>query len=205
MRPKLRRNDQSVWVLASHNTSKINEIGAILEPYDIFLRSAADFRLSEPEETEPTFSGNALLKAQAACTATKLPALADDSGLCVEALGGRPGIHSARWAGEPRNFDRAMARIQNELEAAGTDDRRAAFVCVLALVRPDGRQRLYEGRVDGDIIWPPRGDSGFGYDPVFRPDGEMRVFAEMTRSEKARLSHRARALAAMVASEFAND
>jgi XTP/dITP diphosphohydrolase len=201
----LRHNDQKPWVLASHNAGKINEIRESLKPYDIFLHSAADFQLPEPDETEATFSGNALLKARAACEATGMTALADDSGLCVAALDGQPGIHSARWAGEPRDFDRAMARIQNELEASGSNDRRAAFVCVLAIVRPDGSHRIYEGRVDGEIIWPPCGDGGFGYDPIFRPDGELRVFAEMTRSEKARLSHRARALTAMVCSEFEND
>jgi len=197
--------DQKSWVLASHNAGKINELSEILESHEIFLQSAADFRLSEPDETESTFAGNALLKARSACMATGLPALADDSGLCVTALDGQPGIHSARWAGEPRDFDRAMARIQSELEDSSSDDRSATFVCVLALVRPDGSRRIYEGRVEGEIVWPPRGDGGFGYDPVFRPDGETRVFAEMTTVEKARLSHRARALAAMISAEFGND
>lgn len=192
-------------MLASHNTGKIKEISEFLKPHCIFLQSAADFRLPEPDETEPTFAGNALLKARSACVATGLPALADDSGLCVRALDGQPGINSARWAGEPRDFDRAITRLQAELENSGSRDRTAAFVCVLALVRPDGRHRIYEGRVEGEIVWPPRGNGGFGYDPVFLPDGESRAFAEMTMAEKARLSHRARALGAMISTEFGHD
>ena len=190
------------WILASHNTSKINEIGEILAPFGIKLQSAADFSLPEPDETESTFAGNALLKAQAASDATGLPALADDSGLCVTALDGRPGIHSARWAGEPRDFGRAMRRIEDALAAKGTKDRSASFVCVLALVIPGEPHRLYEGRVAGEMVWPMRGEGGFGYDPVFRPDGDARVFAEMSSSEKASLSHRARALSQMIEAEF---
>jgi len=192
------------WVLASHNPGKIKEIGELLAPFGIKLQSVADFSLSEPDETEATFAGNALLKAQAASDATGLPALADDSGLCVKALDGQPGIHSARWAGEPRDFGRAMQRIEDELQAKSATDRSASFVCVLALVVPGEPARLYEGRVAGDMVWPMRGEGGFGYDPVFRPAGEVRVFAEMSSSEKAALSHRARALSKLIEAEFGN-
>lgn len=193
------------WVLASHNQGKIKEIADILALRGIVLRSAADFSLPEPDETEDSFEGNALLKARAACEATNLPALADDSGLCVAALDGAPGIHSARWAGEPRDFGLAMRKVHDALLASGRDDRSAAFVCVLALAFPDGTHRFYEGRVAGEIVWPPRGEKGFGYDPVFQPEGETRVFAEMTAVEKAALSHRARALAKLMAAEFGHD
>lgn len=190
------------WVLASHNKSKIKEISDLLAPQGINLQSAADFSLSEPEETESTFSGNALLKARAAAEVTNRPALADDSGLCVAALDGRPGIHSARWAGQPRDFMRAMQRIEEELTASGMSDRSAAFICVLALVFPDGQEHLYEGRADGQLVWPPRGSGGFGYDPIFQPAGESRVFSEMTPSEKAHYSHRAKALKKLMAAQF---
>ena len=198
-------SDAKNWVLASHNKGKIKEIGELLAPYGIALQSAADFSLPDPAETENSFAGNALLKARAAAEATNRPALADDSGLCVTALGGQPGIHSARWAGEPRDFGRAMQRIESELQASGSADRHAAFVCVLALAFPDGTHRFYEGRIEGEMVWPPRGTGGFGYDPVFRPAGEARVFAEMTSAEKAALSHRGRALAKLMAGEFGND
>ncbi|MEE2526666.1 RdgB/HAM1 family non-canonical purine NTP pyrophosphatase [Hyphobacterium sp. HN65] len=198
-------SEAKTWVLASHNQGKIKEIADLLAPFGIQLQSAADFSLPEPEETEPDFAGNAILKARAASEATGLPALADDSGLCVTALDGAPGIYSARWAGEPRDFGVAMRRVHDELEQCGSADRSAAFVCVLALAFSDGAVRTFEGRVSGEIVWPPRGDGGFGYDPVFRPEGESRVFAEMSREEKAGMSHRARALARLVAEEFGDD
>lgn len=197
-------SDMNSWVLASRNQGKIKEIGEFLAPFGVKLQSAADFSLPEPEETEAAFSGNALLKARAASLATGLPALADDSGLCVNALDGQPGIHSARWAGEPRDFGRAMHRIEAELTASGSDDRSAAFVCVLALVVPGEADRIYEGRVEGKMVWPPRGGGGFGYDPVFQPEGDNRVFAEMNSAEKAMLSHRARALSRLIEAEFGN-
>lgn len=190
------------WVLASHNQGKIKEIAELLSPFGIELQSAADFSLPEPEETEPDFSGNAVLKARAASKATGLPALADDSGLCVTALGGAPGIYSARWAGESRDFSKAMARVHDALGQAEAVDRSAAFVCVLALVFPGGNTKTFEGRVEGEIVWPPRGSGGFGYDPIFQPEGEDRVFAEMSGAEKADMSHRARALAKLIADEF---
>lgn len=193
------------WVLASHNRGKIKEIGDHLARFGVKLQSAAQFSLPEPEETEATFAGNALLKARAASSATGLPALADDSGLCVNALNGQPGIHSARWAGESRDFNRAMQRVESALTAGGGNDRSAAFVCVLALVVPGEADRVYEGRIEGEVVWPSRGDAGFGYDPVFRPEGDHRVFAEMSSAEKAALSHRGRALSRLIEAEFGND
>lgn len=193
-------NTDETWVLASHNAGKIKELRAILEPRGIALKSAADLALPEPEETESTFQGNAALKARAACEATGLICLADDSGLAVDALDGAPGIYSARWAGEPRDFDRAMQRVHDEL--GGNPDRTARFVSVIALARPDGSLAHYRGEVTGAIVWPPRGSGGFGYDPVFQPEGERRTFGEMEPAEKQALSHRARALEAMIAAEF---
>lgn len=193
-------SEQETWVLASHNAGKIKELRAILEPRGIALKSAAELDLPEPDETGASFEDNAALKARAACAATGLTCLADDSGLAVDALGGAPGIHSARWAGEPRDFARAMERVRAEL--GDSADRSARFVSVIALARPDGRLARYRGEVAGEIVWPPRGDGGFGYDPIFRPEGEARTFAEMTPEEKQALSHRARALAAMAAAEF---
>lgn len=191
---------ESTWVLASHNAGKIKELQQILAPLGIALKSAADLDLPEPEETETTFEGNAALKAKAACEATGLVCLADDSGLSVDALDGAPGIYSARWAGEPRDFGRAMQRVQDAL--ADSADRTARFVCVIALARPDGSLTYYRGEVVGEIVWPPRGDGGFGYDPIFRPQGHERVFAEMSAEEKRQLSHRGRALDAMMQAEF---
>ena len=195
------------WVLASHNTGKINELRALLEPRGIALKSAADLDLPEPEETETSFRGNAELKARAACLATGLVCLADDSGLAVDALDGKvpdgdPGVHSARWAGEPRDFSRAMEKVESGLRNSGNADRTARFICAIALARPDGRVSHYQGEVAGEIVWPPRGEGGFGYDPVFRPHGHERVFAEMSREEKQSMSHRGRALAALIAAEF---
>lgn len=190
------------WVLASHNPGKIKELTALLSPRGIGLRSAADFSLSEPDETETTFAGNAALKARAVMEATGLASLADDSGLAVTALGGAPGVYSADWAGHPRDFDRAMERVWTELNDSGSTDRSAAFICTLALLEPGGEPRFYEGRVAGTIVWPPRGTGGFGYDAIFVPEGETRTFAEMTAEEKKALSHRGRALAALVAAEF---
>ena len=191
---------ESTWVLASHNAGKIKELQQILAPLGIVLKSATDLDLPEPEETETTFEGNAALKAKAACEATGLVCLADDSGLSVDALDGAPGIYSARWAGEPRDFGRAMQRVQDAL--ADSADRTARFVCVIALARPDGSLTYYRGEVVGEIVWPPRGDGGFGYDPIFRPQGHERVFAEMSADEKRQLSHRGRALDAMMQAEF---
>jgi len=183
-------------VVASHNPGKVREIRALLQPYAGAIVSAADLGLPEPEETCASFAENAALKARAAAAGSGQAALADDSGLAVAALGGRPGIHSARWAGPERDFRKAMARVEQEL--AGASDRRAAFVCVLCLARPDGGERCFEGRVEGALVWPPRGARGFGYDPMFVPDGYQETFGEMDPDEKHRISHRARAFAGLV-------
>jgi XTP/dITP diphosphohydrolase len=189
-------------VAATHNVGKLREIRELLNPHGIKVVGAAELNLSEPEETGLTFRDNAALKAQAVARATGVVALADDSGLCVEALGGAPGIYSARWAHEAKDFAGAMARIENELGALGAPPPwRAHFMCALALAWPDGPVEAFEGRVDGDLVFPPRGRVGFGYDPIFRPDGHRRTFGEMSAEEKhglpadgsLALSHRARA------------
>lgn len=183
----------SKLVLASHNAGKLAEFSTLLADFGVTVLSAGDLNLPEPEETATTFAGNAALKALAAAKATGLPALADDSGLCVSALGGAPGIYSARWAGPDKDFPAAMARIEDGI---GSDERDAWFICVLCLAYPDGTTRSFEGRVDGSITWPPRGEKGHGYDPIFTPTGESRTFAEMKEAEKNAISHRARAFQA---------
>jgi XTP/dITP diphosphohydrolase len=187
-------------VIASHNEGKVREIGELLEPLGIAVTSAAALGLPEPEETGQSFAENAALKARAAAERAQLPALADDSGLSVAALGGAPGIHSARWAedGEGRrDFGRAMEKVQESL--ADSEDRSAAFVCALAMAQPDSSCEIFEGRVEGQIVWPPRGSHGFGYDPIFLPDGYNLTFGEMEPSEKHAISHRARAFAKLMA------
>jgi XTP/dITP diphosphohydrolase len=189
-------------VVATHNAGKLSEIGELLRPFGVEAVGAAALGLKEPDETGSTFRDNAILKARAAARASRLVALADDSGLCVEALDGAPGVYSARWAGGTRDFSAAMAGVQRELEArAAPPPWRAAFVSVLALAWPDGAVETFEGRVDGTLVFPPRGTAGFGYDPIFRPDGHDRTFGEMSAEEKhgipadgsLALSHRARA------------
>jgi XTP/dITP diphosphohydrolase len=183
-------------VIASHNAGKVAEFEELLAPLGGDVVSAAALGLAEPEETGDSFTANALLKARAAAKASGLPALADDSGLTVPALGGAPGIMSARWAGPKRDFNAAMARLEREL--AGRSDRRAAFVCVLALAEPDGEARCFEGRVKGTLTFPPRGARGFGYDPVFVPEGHTETFGEMDPNLKNALSHRAIAFAKLL-------
>lgn len=180
-------------VVASHNAGKVREISALLAPLGLEAVSAATLGLPEPEETGATFIENAELKALAAAKAAQLPALADDSGLAVAALEGAPGIYSARWAGPEKDFRAAMARVWRELEEGGGADRAARFVCVLSLAFPDGAVSSFEGEARGQIVWPPRGDKGFGYDPIFVADGQSRTFGEMTHDEKLPLTHRARA------------
>ncbi|MEM9705497.1 MAG: RdgB/HAM1 family non-canonical purine NTP pyrophosphatase [Pseudomonadota bacterium] len=180
-------------VVATHNAGKAREFSALLAPHHVAVRSAAELELAEPEETETTFAGNAALKARAAAKASGLPALADDSGLCVDALGGAPGVYSARWAGEKKDFGLAMDKVREALNDAETEDFSARFVCTLCLGWPDGRADLFEGSVKGLLVFPPRGDLGFGYDPIFQPVGETRTFAEMESDEKQAYSHRARA------------
>ncbi len=189
-------------VAATHNPGKLREIRELLAPHGIEALGAAELNLPEPEETGLTFRDNAALKAVAAARASGQPALSDNSGICVEALDGAPGIYSARWAGGSKDFAAAMARIERELAAKGAPRPwRAYFVSALALAWPDGRTETFEGRVDGDLVFPPRGTAGFGYDPIFKPDGHDRTFGEMTAEEKhglpvdgsLALSHRARA------------
>ena len=190
-------------VIASHNTGKAREIAELLAPYGVEVTSAARLNLPEPEETATTFIGNAELKARAAAEQSGLPALADDSGLVVHALGGAPGIYSARWAGPGKDFSIAMARVQRELEANGATDRRAHFVAALALCWPDGHCESFEGRVDGTLVWPPRGGKGFGYDPMFVPQGHDITFGEMEPTAKHAISHRADAFRKLTAACFA--
>jgi len=182
-------------VIASHNQGKLEEIAALLAPFGIATVSAGALGLPEPEETGGSFEANAALKAEAAAAASGLPALADDSGLAVHALGGAPGIYSARWAGAAKDFRAAMARVQREL---GERDRSATFVAVLALAWPDGGIELFRGEAAGSLVWPPRGERGFGYDPIFVPEGGAETFGEIEPAEKHKISHRAHAFARLV-------
>lgn len=196
-------------VIATHNDGKLREMSALLKPYGIETTSAGALGLAEPAETGWMFAENAALKAHAAAKATGLPALADDSGLCVDALDGAPGLFTADWAGQPRDFHAAMARVVRELERrhVPSDNWQAHFVSALVLAWPDGHQELFEGRVHGACVWPPRGPGGFGYDPMFLPDGHERTFGEMSADEKhgipadgaQGLSHRARAFQLLAA------
>jgi len=201
-----RRFDGTRLVLATHNPGKVRELDALLKPLRIEVIASAALGLPEPVEDGPSFAANARIKAHAAAEASGLPALADDSGLVVQALDGRPGVHSARWAEPDGNFVRAMARVRDELvrrygrfEVA---DRAAAFVAVLCLAWPDGHEELALGRVEGLLVDPPRGAGGFGYDPMFLPDGHAQTFAEMPAQEKQALSHRARAFRQLLADCF---
>lgn len=206
----MRKLDSGEIVVATHNSGKLAEIRDLLIPYNIKARSAAELGLAEPSEDGDTFEKNAYTKAAYAAGATGLPALSDDSGLCVAALGGAPGVYTADWAILPdgsRDFAMAMRRVEDELQKAGAvepDRRRGKFVAVLALAWPDGHAEYFRGEVEGQLVWPPRGDQGFGFDPVFLPDGHARTFGEMAASEKhgweagrtdLGLSHRARAFA----------
>jgi XTP/dITP diphosphohydrolase len=196
-------------VIATHNPGKLWEMRGLLEPFNVDAVSAGDLGIPEPEETGATFAQNARLKAETACQASKLPAFSDDSGLVVEALDGAPGIYSARWAGPSRDFGMAMEKVNQGLVTRGAvtpDTRRAHFIAALCVAWPDGHVEEFEGRVDGTLIWPPRGDKGFGYDPMFLPDGEKLTFGEMMSVEKHRLppagrglSHRARAFLQLAA------
>src|SRR5258707_1711121 len=182
-------------VIASHNPGKLDEIAALLRPFGVQAIGAAALGLPEPEETGVTFEENAALKARLATEAAGLLALADDSGLVVPALGGAPGIYSARWAGPTKDFRIAMERVHREL---GEHDRSALFVAVLAFARPDGDLELFRGEVAGALVWPPRGEPGFGYEPMFVPEGRTETFGETEPAQKHRISHRARAFAKLV-------
>lgn len=198
---KKRKCEAAKIVLATHNQGKVREISALLAPYVREFVSAGDLGLSEPEETGATFEENAILKARAAAVESGEVALADDSGLAVYGLNGEPGIYSARWAGDDKDFGKAMALVHERL--GDNPDRRAAFVCVLALAWPDGHVETVEGRCEGQLVWPPRGDKGFGYDPMFVPDGCEQTFAEMEAGQKQEISHRANAFRKLVEGCFA--
>ncbi len=188
-------------VVATHNPGKIREFAELFQPYGLSVLSAAEMGLEEPEETEASFAGNARIKAESAALSSLRPAIADDSGLQVEVLDGAPGVYSARWAGPEKDFEAAMQRLHDDVAAVGgwqDGGPRAAFVCVLCVVWPDLHHRFFTGRVDGHLVWPARGSAGFGYDPIFVPDGDDRTFGEMASTDKQAVSHRARAFAKFV-------
>ncbi|HEX4369011.1 MAG TPA: RdgB/HAM1 family non-canonical purine NTP pyrophosphatase [Rhodopila sp.] len=187
-------------VLASHNKGKLREIEALLRPLGIEVVSAGALGLPEPVEDAPDFAGNARIKALAAAVATGMPALSDDSGFCVAALDGAPGVYSARWAGAAKDFGQAMALVHERI--GDNPDRRAWFVAALCLAWPDGHTETFLGRVDGEVVWPPRGEKGFGYDPMFVPAGSGRTFGEIDPEQKHAVSHRARAFAQLLTSCF---
>lgn len=189
--------DGEELLVATHNKGKAREISALFSPYVSKFITSGDLDLEEPEETGVTFAENAIIKAQASASVSGRVALADDSGLMVHALGGEPGIYSARWAGEDKDFDLAMKKVHESL--ADSVDRSASFVCVLAMGWPDGHTETFEGRVNGQIIWPSRGSKGFGYDPIFQPDGYDVTFAQMEPADKHAISHRAKAFEQLVA------
>ncbi len=186
--------------IASHNAGKVCEIGDLIRPLGVSVLSASELDLAEPVEDGTTFQANAIIKAKTATMASGLPALADDSGLAITALGGAPGIYSARWAGADKDFNAAMAKVEQEL--GGATDRSAAFICALTLAWPDGHTETFEGRIEGVLVWPPRGSRGFGYDPVFQAEGRDITFGEMDPVEKHSISHRAKAFAGLVAACF---
>ena len=199
---KIRHFAEDQLVIATHNKGKLSEIRALFSGFNFHVLSACSLGLTEPEETESSFRGNALLKARVAAAAAKLPALADDSGLVVAALGGAPGIYSARWAAPDGDFDKAMKRVHDEITQANANDLSAYFVCALALVWPDGDEVCVEGRVAGQITWPPRGKFGFGYDAIFQPTSHSKSFGEMDPASKHAMSHRANAFAQLIAQVF---
>jgi XTP/dITP diphosphohydrolase len=200
-----RRFDSDRILVATHNAGKLEEMRALFAPHGVQVVGAADMALAEPEETEDSFVGNARIKARAAVAATGLPALADDSGIEVEALNGAPGVLTADWAETPqgRDFVMAMTKTHTMLEAIRAPyPRRARFRATLVLAWPDGHEEIFEGRVDGMLVWPMRGATGHGYDPMFQPDGHSQTFAEMDPEEKNRISHRADAFAKLIAGCF---
>jgi XTP/dITP diphosphohydrolase len=202
----MRRLEGDRLVIASHNAGKIREIGALLAPFGVTVQSAADFGLAEPEETEETFAGNARIKAHYAAKHSGLPALSDDSGIEVDALDGAPGVHTADWAetGEGRDFRLAMTRTWELLEQRRAPyPRTARFCCTLCLAWPDGHDEIFAGTVEGQVTWPMRGELGFGYDPMFLPDGHKETFGEMDPAAKNAMSHRAAAFAKLVEGCFA--
>lgn len=202
----MRRFDGKRLLVATHNAGKLEEMRAMLAPYGIEVIGAADAGLPEPVETETTFVGNARIKARAAVEATGLPALSDDSGICVDALDGAPGVHTADWAetGHGRDFRMAMQRTWDALQAVNAVvPRSAQFRCTLVLMWPDGHDEVFEGILSGQVVWPPRGVEGHGYDPIFMPDGHDATLGEMSADMKNSLSHRARAVEQMIRGSFA--
>jgi XTP/dITP diphosphohydrolase len=193
---ELRRGDKIV--IATHNKGKAKELAELFATIGVETVSAGDLGLPEPEETGESFAENATIKAEAAAEASGLPAVADDSGLEVAALGGAPGIHSARWAGSGKDFSVAMERVHREAEASGSSDRTAKFVCVLAYARPNAETMVNRGAIMGTLTWPPRGTRGFGYDPIFIPDGYSETFGEMDPEHKNSISHRMRAFERLI-------
>jgi XTP/dITP diphosphohydrolase len=200
-----RLNPGERLVVATHNQGKLREIEVLVAPFGMSVVSAGALGLPEPEETGDTFEANALLKAEAAAAASGLPALADDSGIAVDALGGAPGIYSARWAGPGKDFAAAMRKVEDKLQGLGAtapEERKAHFVAVLALAYPDGGHDLFRGEVHGTLVYPPRGANGFGYDPMFVPNGHDVTFGEMDPAAKQAMSHRARAFALFAAAKL---
>ena len=200
---ELKRGDRIV--IATHNEGKVRELGELFEPFGIECVSAGSLGLGEPEETGETFAENAKIKAEAAAAASGMLAIADDSGLEVAALGGAPGIHAARWGGPNRDFRVAMERVNRELEASGMTDRRANFICALALAQPPGETLVFTGKVHGTLVWPPRGERGFGYDPIFVPDGHSASFGEMDPAKKNAMSHRMQAFEQLMLGTYSDD
>lgn len=192
-------------MIASHNDGKVGELAELFAPYGIRCVSAASLGLPEPEEAGDSFTENAKIKAIAAAKGSGMLSLSDDSGLEVEALGGAPGIHSARWGGPNKAFDLAMARVHHELKKLGTSDRRANFTCALALAVPDGEVAAFTGQVYGTIVWPPRGTRGFGYDPIFVPEGYSETFGEIEPKLKNQLSHRMRAFEKLMSATYVDE
>lgn len=202
----MRRFDGDKLVIASHNSGKIREIRTLLEPFGVKILSAGDFGLTEPEETEDNFAGNARIKAHFTARASGLPALSDDSGIEVDGLDGAPGVYTADWAESPegRNFPLAMSKVWTLLEQKQVPSPRTArFCCTLCLAWPDGHDEIFAGKVEGQVVWPMRGTHGFGFDPMFLPDGETETFGEMDPARKHGMSHRAEAFASLVAACFA--
>lgn len=198
----IRRLSGTTLLVASHNPGKVREIRELLAPFGMEIVAAAELGLPEPEETGTTFVANAELKALAAARAAGMPALSDDSGFCVDALGGDPGVYSARWAGPGKDFGIAMAKVWEAVQASGSADRGARFACALSLAWPDGHTETVEGEVHGTVVWPPRGGRGFGYDPMFVPAGHEQTFGEVDSEWKHSVSHRADAFAKLVARCF---
>ena len=198
-----RQLTETTLIVASHNEGKVREIRELLKVFAITVKSAGELDLAEPDETEETYKGNAILKAKAAARASGYPALADDSGFELMAINKAPGLYSARWAGPNKDFNFAMNKVNDAFQASGSNDTHCRFVCALSIVWPDGHDETVEGIIDGDFVWPPRGENGFGYDPVFVLKGEEKTFGEVDPDWKHSVSHRAKAFAQLLDRCFA--